>query len=290
VKSGIIASIWATSLWSAAFCCRSWALRRARSVSFIRKRDINPVGILRLVFVPNGIAFVVITLADQPAEDPGRIGRVGNAAFIRLAIPCGDVVFGNRPPEAVAPAGLIGPALDPREQSFDSGTIATNSESDPIDRDRLVINDVLTVFHHPVSGILFELRRQLFHPGEDEDIGFLMISILGQPLVGFSRNGGKRKVPAEAEGAIAGAGIIREGKWGPEAGAAGAGGDGNRHRAGSGDRIGGELLADTADGAAPFWEREGGRGIGILVRGGVLPAFFALAFSSGIGDHEFFRG
>ncbi len=57
----------------------------------------------------------------------------------------------------------------------------------------------------------------------------------------------KAQGPAEAEGAVAGARVVGERQLRPEARAPGAGGDRHRHRAGAGDRVGGELLVDAAD-------------------------------------------
>ena len=71
---------------------------------------------------------------------------------------------------------------------------------------------------------------------------------------------GKGKAPAEAEGTVAGAGVVGERELRAESGAARAGGDRHRHRARAGDRVGGELLADAADGAAAFGKRDGWRG------------------------------
>jgi hypothetical protein len=61
----------------------------------VTQRAINVVGILFHVLVNDGVALVVVTLADQPTEDPGGIVRVGDAALGRFAVECGDVIPRN---------------------------------------------------------------------------------------------------------------------------------------------------------------------------------------------------
>ena len=88
--------------------------------------------------------------------------------------------------------------------------------------------------------------------------------------------------PAEAERAVAGAGVVGQRELRAEAGAAGARGDRHRHRAGAGDRVGGELLADAADGAAAFGESYGRCGRRAIAVSG----FFATALHCFRIEHQ----
>jgi len=56
-------------------------------------KDIDAVGVLLLVIVENGIALIVIALADQPAEDMRFIGRICDSGVLGSAIECSDIVL-----------------------------------------------------------------------------------------------------------------------------------------------------------------------------------------------------
>src|SRR5262245_22628008 len=65
------------------------------AIAFVRLRRRNVVRVLFLESVHDDIALVVVAFADQPAEDARTISGICNAAFLRLAIPGGDVVPGD---------------------------------------------------------------------------------------------------------------------------------------------------------------------------------------------------
>src|SRR5262249_51975768 len=90
--------------------------RRRRTVCVVGLGEVDGVRVFLLVAVYNDVAFIVIAFADEPGENASRIGRVGNTAFWRLAIPGGNVVPGDRAPAAVLWVSLIGPALDTCKQ------------------------------------------------------------------------------------------------------------------------------------------------------------------------------
>ena len=66
---------------------------------------------------------------------------------------------------------------------------------------------------------LLEHGHQILGAGEDEDVGLLGVPIPGQPLVRLAGDRGKREAPAEAERAVAGAGVVGERELRTEAGA-----------------------------------------------------------------------
>src|SRR5258708_4785672 len=81
--------------------------------------------------VDDRVSFVVVALADQPAEHAYRMVRAGRSGIedprlVVLAVERGDVVAGDRAPMRVAQVD-IGPTLDPRKQSFDTRAIALDS-------------------------------------------------------------------------------------------------------------------------------------------------------------------
>lgn len=141
--------------------------------------------------------------------------------------------------------GCIGPALDTRKQPLDAGAVAVD---DIAGRGGIVLES---------RAVWVEHWHQVFCAGEDVDVRLFSIPVLRQPLVGLARDRRQRQAPAQTKGAVAGTGIVGERKLRAEAGATGAGRDRHRHGTGAGDRVGGELLAHTPDGAAAF--REGNR-------------------------------
>ena len=87
-------------------------------------------------------------------------------------------------------------------------------------------------------------------------------SYCGSPWSVLRVRCGRAERPAEAERTVSGTRVVRKGQLRPESGASGTGRDGHGHRACAGDRIGGELLADAADGAAAFGQLDFGCGNG----------------------------
>src|SRR5689334_9678582 len=73
-------------------------------------------------------------------------------------------------------------------------------------------------------------------------------------------------MPAEAKHSITRARVVRQGQLWAKARTTWADGDGYGHRASAGHRVGGKLLADTADRAATFGKRERGWGCRRIAR------------------------
>src|SRR4029453_18027158 len=69
----------------------------------------------------------------------------------------------------------------------------------------------------PRLALLYKHRHQIFRAGEQEDIRFFRILVLGQSLIRLAGDGRKRERPTKAEGAIARARVIREGELWTEA-------------------------------------------------------------------------
>jgi hypothetical protein len=83
-------------------------------------------------------------LAEQPAEDAGPVGGVGDPVRAVLAEDSQDVVGGDRPPVDVA-RRLVGPALDPSKRALD----ARPEPTDPVGRRRqLVVDDLARGVEH----------------------------------------------------------------------------------------------------------------------------------------------
>lgn len=143
----------------------------------------------------------------------------------------------------------VAPPLDARESALDPRSVALDSE-------RRAGARHLEFVALPIVAPPHECGHEVLGVREQEDVGFAVILVERQPLVGLAGDGGGGEVPAEAERAVAGAGVIGERQLRSEAGAPRAGGDGHRERARAGDRVGPEFLADAADGAATLGQRE----------------------------------
>src|SRR6266516_2124191 len=150
-----------------------------------------------------------------------------------------DVVAADGAP--VDDAGQVfGPALDACEEALDPWAVALDGEA-------------RRVWDAGRGGD----RHQIFRAGEDEDIRLLLVAIERQALIGLPGDGWERESPAQAEGTVAGPGVVVERELWAEAGAAGADRNRNAQRAGAGRRLGRELLANTADGPTAVGQRNG---------------------------------
>ncbi len=212
------------------------------AVGLVGLAQIEVGRVLGLVVVDDGVAPVVARLADEPTEDAPGVGRVGDARIGVFAVEGQDVVLADGAPVHVArvrPVALR-PALDAGEQPFDARPVAADAVAGE------------------AGGVV---RRgdgnQVFRAGEQEDVGLGRVVVAGQPLVRLARDLRQAQRPAEAKGAVAGAGVIAEGELRAEAGAAGTDGDGHGQGAGAGDGVGGELLADAANGPAALGQGDG---------------------------------
>jgi hypothetical protein len=81
--------------------------------------------ILGLILVQNGIAFVVTSFADQPAEDTSGIIRISDARILVFAVNGEDIVFGDGTPVYVS-VFSPGPPLDTGKESLDAWPVAAD--------------------------------------------------------------------------------------------------------------------------------------------------------------------
>ncbi len=163
----------------------------------------------------------------------------------------------------MANAGVDGsPTLDPREWPFDSWPILANLVAYSVQGPWLL-------YTHPV---VVQYRNQILGPGQDEDVGFLIVEVARQAFVSLTRDRRQGHVPPEAKGAITGAGIVREAQLRAEPRTSRAGGDRYGQRPGACDWIDGELLTDASNRTTTLWEGGRRQRAGILclpfVRGG----------------------
>src|ERR1700722_14844918 len=93
------------------------------AIALIRRGPIDPRRIFSLVFVKNDVAFGIECRFQQPFENAGRIGGVGDPATRPLAVNAGDVVFRDGAPMRIS-IGLPLPAFYSRERSFDTRAVA----------------------------------------------------------------------------------------------------------------------------------------------------------------------
>ena len=94
---------------------------RVRSLGF---GQIDAVIVLGGIVVDDGIAFVVIASANEPAEDMLGSFGIGDARSRIEPIDGEDVVPGDRAPMRLARIEAR-PALDPGEQAFDARPVAS---------------------------------------------------------------------------------------------------------------------------------------------------------------------
>jgi hypothetical protein len=141
-----------------------------------------------------------------------RVFRVEDAGVVVLPVHAGDVVRSDRPPVDL-PSGGARPSLDSGEHAFDARAVAVDDE--------LGGGGVVG----GAAAVGLEHRHEVFRAGEHVDIGFSGVLVLGQALVGLPSDSRQRQAPAEAEGTVAGAGVVGERKLRPEPGPPGAGGD-----------------------------------------------------------------
>ena len=171
----------------------------------------NPRRIFSLVAIDDSVAAIVVAFADQPAEYPGRIVGIADAAFGCPPVPGRNIVAGNRPPEHIAGIGPVGPPLDPGKKAFHPRPITTNQIR--LTRDRSSSGLAFLPF---TALVLFQQWDQILRARKYEDVGIGAIDIAGQALVGLSRDRRKREMPPKAEWPIPRARIICERQIWPE--------------------------------------------------------------------------
>ena len=228
--------------------------RQVAAIALVRLREIEIVRALRAVLIDGDVPAIVGALAHQPAEDPARVGRIGDARLRRLAVPRRDVVLGDRSPERVGGISRVHPSLDAREQPLDPRPIAMDRVRLPVNgakRRRARENLAL-----PRRAVPDERRHEVLGARQDERVGFLRVGVLRQAFVGLSSDRRQRQRPPESERTVAARRVVGERQLWSEAGATGTRGDRHRQRCRPGRRIRGELLADPANGAAALRQRD----------------------------------
>src|SRR5947199_3238840 len=100
------------------------------SIAFVRLREVNALGVLGLVVIDQNVAFVVVALTNEPAEDASGVIWIDDPAFSCLSIPSSNVVLGNRAPGNIRRICGISPALDTREEPFDAGAVTIDAVLD----------------------------------------------------------------------------------------------------------------------------------------------------------------
>src|ERR1035441_2627630 len=76
------------------------AVRRADAIALVGIAPVDVVVVFGRVFIDDGVAFVVVALADQPAEDVTRVCApgIGDAGVSVPAVQGSHVVAGDRSP------------------------------------------------------------------------------------------------------------------------------------------------------------------------------------------------
>jgi hypothetical protein len=135
--------------------------------------------------------------ADPPLENAASVCWVGDAALRSITKQGDDVVAADCPPMDDA-GGRRPPTLDAGEQSLDARAVVGD----------LVIDAEDTSAENLSRALGVKDRRQVLRPGKDVDVGFALIVILRQALVGRASDDRRIKVPSKAQDAVAGAGIV----------------------------------------------------------------------------------
>ncbi len=241
------------------------AVGAARAVALARPRGVDVAVVLGHVLVDDGVALVVVALADQPAE---HAGALGDRAPRRAAVDRGDVVVADDAP--VRRARLpVRPALDAGEQPLHARPVAVDRHP----------GDALLV--HLTGAVRQQDGDQVLGAGQREDVGLGAALIARQPLVGPAGHRRQVQGPAESERAVSPAGVVTQLQGRPEPGAPRRHRNRNRTNARTGRRIGGELLTDPPDRSATLGDGYTGRRHG-LGDGGRLRR----GRTSGIGHGE----
>jgi hypothetical protein len=87
--------------------------------------------------------------------------RADDATIRCLAVPRGDVVFGDGTPKGVSRVGGVYPAFDAHEKPFDSGPVALNHVL-------LGVDGALREVPRPFSFVVHESGHKIFGAGENE--------------------------------------------------------------------------------------------------------------------------
>ena len=216
------------------------ALAGARPHALDRGAQVHARVVLRFVFVDGHMAELVDRLLQAPLCGSSRIVRIrepggggcaeGGDGIVRRA---------SLPPHL--PGGPVGEALDARERRLHPRAVAA---------------------HEPVAvrAVRAGVRDQVLRPGEDERVGLGGVLVARESAVGLAPDPRDRNGPAEPEGPVASAGVVRERQGRLMPPAARTEPERDRQRCGPRDRVGLERLVDAAQRPAPFWKGHAGAG------------------------------
>ena len=140
-------------------------------------------------------------------------------------------------------ARSVGPAFDAGEKALDAGAVALDGET--------VAGKRITV------AIFLQRGDQVLYAGEKENVRVRAVLITGQLPLGLAGDVRERQGPTQAEGAVAGTGIVGQGKGRREAAAAGRKGKRDGKRRGTGRRVDGKFIVDAAERAPALGKGEG---------------------------------
>jgi hypothetical protein len=171
-----------------------------RPDGLVRRRLIDAVIGLREVLIDGEIALVVEAARDQVGEHLSWISRVGETAQRVEPEECRHVVAADAAP--VADPGIRRhPTLDTGKKTFDARPIGIDVVIDPVNSAWLV--NTLTA--------LVEHRDQVLRAGKEEHVRLLCVQVARQTFIGLARDRRQTlQAPAEPEGAVPGAGVIRK--------------------------------------------------------------------------------
>src|SRR6202521_711634 len=124
-----------------------------------------------------------------------------------------------------------------------------------VSRDDFDLKRPREVLHQLACGIALELWNQILGASQQKDVGSV---VFWQPFIGLTRDSGPGQTPAEAEGSVAGTGVIGKRQLRRKTRPSRADGQWNRHRSSARYWIGGEFLPHSADRSAAFRQGDGG--------------------------------
>ena len=153
-----------------------------------------------LVEVADGVAAVIEAQIQQPAEDPGGVGGVGDAALRVLAVQVGDVAAADGAPVHISGC-QVGPAFDAGEPGFHPWPVGAHSK---------VCSPICVDAWGPgVTGFLKQ-PDEVFIARKHEHVGVDGVVVAGQAFGGLAGDRRNTEVPAQAERAVAGPGVVAQ--------------------------------------------------------------------------------
>ena len=150
------------------------------------------------------------------------------------------------------------PALDPGEQALDPRPVAADAVAVAL---VLVDDRVAGSIEHPgAASVLAMHRHQVLGAGQHEHVRLVGVVVARQAFVGLAADLGQARATSRSRtGRCPHPSRSSSDSCGPKPDRPGLVAIGTRQRAGAGDRVGGELLADAADRAAALGQADRGR-------------------------------